>query len=58
MRLPDWFGWFVVGAATVALLLLACWCDDQAKRDCERKGGQFVHVYKSTLCVKPGSVIE
>lgn len=47
-----------IACAFVGFIFLLSWCDDERKIDCERKGGQYVHVYKSSLCVKPGSVIE
>lgn len=53
-----WLFWLAFAACFVGTLLLISYCDDQARLDCERKGGQYVHVYKSSLCVKKGSVIE
>ena len=38
--LGEWLFWMLFAAAIAAIVLLVCWCDDQAKLDCERKGGQ------------------
>lgn len=54
----TWLFFGGIAVFVVGMVLLTSYCDDQAKLDCERKGGQYVHVYKSALCVKKGSVIE
>lgn len=37
---------------------LKFWVDSQREEDCRRRGGQYVHLYKSSVCVKPGTVIQ
>lgn len=54
----EWAFWMLVALGIIGVLLLVGHCDDQARQDCERRGGQYVHVYKSSLCVKKGSVLE
>ena len=54
----DWAPFVVIALLAVGCVLGLLWCDDQAQQDCRRKGGQYVRVYKSALCVKKGSVIE
>jgi hypothetical protein len=54
----HWVFWGGTATFIVGLVLLVSWCDDQSRLDCESKGGQYVHVYKGALCVKPGTVLQ
>ncbi len=42
----------------IAVIGLAVCCDNDREKDCHRAGGEYVRLYKSSICVKPGSVIE
>lgn len=59
---PPWAVYLIafcaIGAFVGGVVTFGVWADDRNRRECERKGGQYVRLYKSWLCAKKGSVIE
>jgi hypothetical protein len=54
----SWLFYGSLACFIVGTVLLVGYCDDQNRIVCEGKGGEYVHVYKGSLCVKPSTVLE
>lgn len=52
--------WGVLGLATLFLggLLFFGWLDHLSEVDCASKGGEWTHVGRGSVCLRPGSVVK